>query len=411
MSITRLPTGSLWLIVSGCLLLMLSFGLRSSFGLFVEPIQAFTGWGRDIIGLALAIQNLAWGVVAVLAGGLADRFGHAKVLIAGAALYALGIWMTADVAAIWVLNGGTGFLVGAGVAGTAFGIVLPAMAGAVAPSQRQWVLGVGTAAGSMGQCLLVPVIQRLIDALGWSGALHVMALMALGMAVLAMPLAARHGTPAEHGKPTSPQSAHDFRATLSLARGHASYWLLTLGFFVCGFHIGFITVHLPPFLADAGFDPAVAAWSISLIGLCNVAGALLSGVCSGRFSMRGVLIAIYGARAVATTLFLLLPLSLPSVLGFSAVMGLLWLATVPPTTGLVAAMFGTRYMATLYGVVFLGHQLGSFSGVWLGGWLYETTGSYDGVWWTAVALSLVAMALHWPISDQPVQGRDATVSA
>ncbi|MBB3141516.1 MFS transporter [Halomonas organivorans] len=412
MSIARLPAASLWLIVSGCLLLMLSFGLRSSFGLFVQPIQEVNDWGRDVMGLALAIQNLAWGVIAVLAGGLADRFGNVKVLVAGAVLYALGIWMTADVASVWMLNGGAGFLIGAGVAGTAFGIVLPAMARAVSPSQQQSVLGVGTAAGSMGQFLLVPVIQRLIDGLGWSGALHVMAVMALGMAVLAMPLAARQGAAGSNKmEPGTQQAEQRLRETLSLARGHASFWMLTLGFFVCGFHIGFITVHLPPFLADAGFDPSVAAWSISLIGLCNVAGALLSGTCSGRFSMRTVLIVIYGGRAVAITLFLLLPLSLPSVLGFSAVMGLLWLATVPPTTGLVVAMFGTRYMATLYGVVFLGHQLGSFSGVWLGGWLFETTGSYDSLWWTAVALSLVAVALHWPISERPALDKGRPASA
>lgn len=392
----RISPANLLLIVSGCVLLMMSFGLRSSFGLFVSPISEANGWGRDIIGLALAIQNLAWGTIAILAGGLADRFGNARVLVVGSVLYALGMWMTGGVSEIWALHSGAGLLVGAGVAGTAFGIVLPAMARAVAPEQRQLVLGVGTAAGSMGQFLLVPVAQRLMEVFGWVGALHVMALMALVMALLAMPLAARQ---LESDSGAGKAGERGFSETLTLARGHLSYWLLTLGFFVCGYHVAFITVHMPAFLGDAGFDPAVGAWSISLIGLCNVVGSLASGAISGRASMRMVLIMIYAGRAVAIVAFMLLPLSLASVLVFSCVMGLLWLATVPPTTGLVAAMFGTRYMATLYGVVFFGHQVGSFTGVWLGGWLYENTGSYAGLWWSGVAMSLVAMALHWPIRE------------
>ncbi|GAB2778961.1 MFS transporter [Halomonas shantousis] len=400
MPISRLPAATWWLLLSACTLLMLSFGFRSSFGLFVQPLNEANGWGRDIVGLALAIQNLAWGAIAILAGGLADRFGTVRVIVGGAVLYALGLWMTADVSQIWALHVGAGLLVGAGVAGTAFGIVLPAMTRAVDESQRQWVLGVGTAAGSMGQFLLAPVAQGLIDWLGWSGALNVMALMSLSMALLAMPLAASD-RPAAAGRIVSPQALRD---TLKLARGHASYWLLTAGFFVCGFHLAFITVHMPPFLTDAGFDPAVAAWSISLIGLCNVAGAFVSGIVSSRVPMRLVLIAIYGGRAIAIALFMLLPLTLTSVLTFSCVMGFLWLATVPPTTGLVATMFGTRYMATLYGVVFFSHQLGSFTGVWLGGWLYETTGTYEVVWWAGVALSLVTMALHWPIREVPASG-------
>lgn len=396
----RLPAATWWLILSACTILMLSFGLRSSFGLFVQPLDAANGWGRDVIGLALAIQNLAWGVIAVIAGGLADRFGSVRVIVAGTMLYALGLWLTAGVSEVWVLNAGAGLLVGAGVAGTAFGIVLPAMARAVDESRQQLVLGIGTAAGSMGQFLLAPVAQNLIDWLGWSGALNAMALMSLSMALLAMPLAASDRPATSAGQVVSPQALRD---TLKLARGHASYWLLTAGFFVCGFHLAFITVHMPPFLMDAGFDPQIAAWSISLIGLFNVAGAFLAGVISSRVPKRHVLIGIYGGRAVAIALFMLLPLSLTTVLTFSCVMGFLWLATVPPTTGLVATMFGTRYMATLYGVVFLSHQLGSFTGVWLGGWLYETTGTYDVVWWAGVALSLVTMALHWPIRETPAR--------
>lgn len=398
MAIPALGRNAWVTIVCGCLLLMFAFGFRASYGLFVEPISAANGWGRDIIGLALAIQNLTWGVVAVLAGGLADRFGNTVVIIAGALLYSLGLWMTSDVASIAALQTGAGLLVGAGIAGTSFGIVLPLMAKAVDESQQQWVLGVGTAAGSLGQFLLVPMAQQFIDLWGWSGAMNVMAVMALGMILLAMPLAKMVGATAIHG--VSVDGTDSFRSTVSLARRHASYWLLTIGFFVCGFHLAFITVHMPGFLSDNGFAPSVAAWAIALMGLFNMVGSLASGVLSGRLSKRRVLIAIYGGRAVAIVGFMLVPLSVTSIVLFSVIMGLLWLATVPPTSGLVATMFGTRYMATLYGVVFLGHQVGSFTGVWLGGWIYETTGSYNGIWWAGVVLSGAAMALHWPIREE-----------
>jgi len=398
MQASRLSTSAWIIIAAGSCLLMLAFGFRASFGLFVQPISEANQWGRDTIGLALAIQNLTWGLVAVLAGGLADRFGNSRVLVTGALLYALGLWMTSGVDSVWSLHTGAGLLVGAGIAGTGFGIVLPLMAKSVSEADRQWVLGVGTAAGSLGQFLIAPLAQQFIDLFGWSGALNVMALMALGMIALVMPLA-RQVKPAG---PAASSEGDSFADTLGLARSHASYWLLALGFFVCGFHLAFITVHFPGYLTDKGFDPQVAAWSIALIGLFNVAGAMLSGYVSGRMSMKRLLMFIYLARCVVTVGLLLLPLSLATVLAFSCITGFLWLATVPPTTGLVATMFGTRFMATLYGVVFLGHQLGSFTGVWLGGWIYERTGNYDAIWWAGVALSLVAVALHSPIREHRV---------
>lgn len=408
MTADRIPRSTWPIIVCASILLMFAFGLRSSLGLFVAPIAETNGWGRDVLGLALAIQNLAWGVIAVLAGGLADRFGNVIVIVGGAVLYALGLWLTSGVSDIWVLHSSTGLLIGAGVAGTGFGVVLPLMAKAVSESRRQWVLGVGTAAGSMGQFLMAPLAQQFIDLFGWSGALNVMSLMALGMVLLVMPLAAKAGNPAASGTPQA--GVETLRATITLARGHLSYWLLTVGFFVCGFHVAFITVHLPGYLTDKGFDPSVAAWSIGLIGLCNIFGALGAGILSGRLPMRLILIGIYSGRAVAITCLLLFPMSIGSIILFSCVMGFLWLATVPPTTGLVAVMFGTRYMATLYGVVFLGHQVGSFSGVYLGGWIYTNTGSYDGLWWIGVALSLVAVALHWPIREEPASARQLQTS-
>jgi len=397
--LSKIPSSTWLLLISACLLVMLSFGYRSGFGLFVKPISEANGWGRDVIGFSMAIQNLVWGIVAVFAGGLADRFGNVRVIISGVVIYALGMGLMPHVTAPWMLHSTAGMMVGAGVAGTSFGIVLPALARAVSEDRRQWVLGVGTAAGSMGQFLVVPISQGLIDNVGWVNALHILALSAFAMAVLAMPLAPYAGG----GKSETNVPAQTMRQALGEAFRHRSYVLLVAGFFVCGFHVAFITAHLPAYLSDLGFDAKIGAWSVATIGLFNVFGAYMSGIISGRRERRSVLIWIYLLRAVAITAFMLIPISLVSVFAFCAAMGLLWLATVPPTSGMVAMMFGTRYMSLLYGFVFLGHQLGSFSGVWLGGWTYERTGNYDLVWWIGIGLSLMAALLHWPIQEKPVE--------
>lgn len=397
-ALSKIPPSSYFLIVSACLLVLLSFGYRAGFGLYVKPISEANGWGRDIIGLSLAIQNLSWGVVAVFAGALADRFGNIKVIAAGTLLYALGMGLMPHVSEPWMLHGSAGMLVGAGVAGTSFGIILPALARAVSEDRRQWVLGVGTAAGSMGQFLVVPLAQGLIDSVGWVNTLHILALSAFAMILLAMPLAPFAGESAADKK----RPKQNMREALKEAFEHKSYVLLVMGFFVCGFHVAFITAHLPAYLSDLGFDAKIGAWSIATIGLCNVFGAYMAGVLSTKYERRWVLISIYLLRGVAITLFVLIPVTLVSIFAFCGVMGFLWLATVPPTSGLVAIMFGTRYMSTLYGFVFFGHQLGSFSGVWLGGWTYEQTGNYDLVWWLGVGLSLIAAALHWPIDEKPI---------
>lgn len=392
-----------FLIATACLLLLLSFGYRAGFGLFVRPITEANGWGREIISIALAVQNLFWGIIAFFAGGLADRFGNVKVVLAGTFLYALGMVLMPGVDNPWQLNASAGILVGAGIAGTSFGIILPAMARAVGPQRQQWALGLGTAAGSIGQFAIVPIAQVLIDAYGWGLTLNILAGSSLIMALLAMPLAPYSGRP-QSGQKEKDQTVPE---ALQEALHYRSFLLLVMGFFVCGFHVAFITAHMPAFITDLGFDPKVGAWSISIIGLCNVFGAYLSGMISGRMSMRYLLVFIYAARAVVITLFLLIPFSLVSVLMFSATMGFLWLATVPPTSGLVALMFGTRYMAMLYGIVFLGHQVGSFIGVWLGGWLFDRSGSYDLVWWLGAALGVMAAILHWLMSERPVKRLDA----
>ncbi len=394
--------GSL-VILSACLLLMLSFGYRSGFGLFVKPVSDANAWGREVISMALAIQNLFWGIIAVFAGGLADRFGNVKVILAGSGLYALGMLLMSGVETPLMLNLSAGVLVGAGVAGTSFGIILPAMARAVGENRRQWALGLGTAAGSLGQFAVVPVAQQLIDTFEWATALNILAGSSLLMALLAMPLAKYSGG----DDPAAGILKQTVPDALQEALGHPSYILLVTGFFVCGFHVAFITAHMPAFLTDMGFNAGIGAWSISIIGLCNVFGAYFSGLLSGRIFKRHVLIFIYLGRSAAITLFLLIPISLASVVIFSAVMGFLWLATVPATSGLVAVMFGTRYMAMLYGIVFLGHQLGSFLGVWLGGWLYDRTGTYNAVWWMGVVLGVMAAILHWPIIEKPVRNPSA----
>jgi len=383
-------------IISGCLLLMLSFGYRAGFGLFMQPMTEANGWGRDVLSMALAVQNLFWGIVAVFAGGIADRYGNTIVLLVGVALYALGMWGMAHSVTELEIVSTAGLLVGAGVAGTSFGIVLPAFARAVPEDRRAWALGVGTAAGSFGQFLVVPLMQELIELTGWLQALQYLSLSAFLMVLFIIPLAPYGGA--------SQSSADDIPASLQqiLLRSLRvrSYLMLLFGFFVCGFHVAFITVHMPGYVVDMGFDARVGAWSIGLIGLCNVVGAYVAGIQSGHIPMRKILTTIYLARAFVITLFLVMPISLASILIFSAMMGFLWLATVPPTSGLVAVFFGTRYMTFLYGVVFLSHQLGSFSGIWLGGFLYNNFGSYDYIWVAGIALALVAALLHWPIDER-----------
>ena len=384
-------------LISACLLLMLSFGYRAGFGLFMVPMSEAREWGRDVFGLALAIQNLSWGVCAILAGALADKFGNLRVLLGGVALYAIGMVGMSISSTETQIVSTAGLLVGAGVAGTSFGIVLPSIARAVPEEKRARALGIGTAAGSFGQFLVVPVIASVVNLFGWMHSLQFLGISAFLMALLCIPLS-KFGGANETAKA-------DYKASISLkyvalkACSIKSYRLLVFGFFVCGFHVAFITIHMPGYVVDLGFDPQVGAWSISLIGLCNVIGAYYAGVLSGTHSMRALLTMIYLGRVMAITIFLAMPVSILSIMLFSAGMGFLWLATVPPTSGLVALFFGTRYMSFLYGIVFLSHQLGSFSGVWLGAWLYEHYGSYNGIWYAGIFLGIVAALLHWPIKE------------
>jgi predicted MFS family arabinose efflux permease len=383
-----------------CLLLAINFGLRSSMGFFMQPISTEFGYGREVFAFSLALQNLCWGLFQPIAGAMADRFGTFKALLSGAVLYALGLYITANAEGIWALHTGAGLLVGMGIAGTGFGVVLPALARMVAPERRAFALGLGTAAGSAGQLLLIPTAQAFIASYGWHTAMLILAGGALGMLLLAAPF--RKDSPSTSGVDHDiPQQS--LMEALREARGHLHYWLLIAGFFVCGFQLAFITVHMPAFLTDAGFDSSVAVTSLSLIGLFNILGCLLFGSWSGRYSKKNLLGIIYALRAVVITVFMLMPLSSTSVYLFSIATGFLWLATVPATSGLVAQMFGVRYMGTLYGFVFLSHQLGSFTGVWMGGYLYDATGTYNLVWWSAAAIALATALIHVFMDERPVE--------
>ena len=395
----KLQTHSYALVlVSACLLLVLSSGYRAGFGLFMMPLSEARAWGRDVFGLALAVQNLSWGVCAILAGAMADKYGTLQVLLGGVVIYAVGmVCMSVSSTEAQIIST-AGLLVGAGIAGTSFGIVLPAIVRAVPEEKRAWALGIGTAAGSFGQFLVVPAIASVVELFGWMHSLQYLGLSAFLMALFCIPMSKFGGA--------NETAQGDTEAFISLkdvalkACSIKSYRRLLFGFSVCGFHVAFITVHMPGYVVDLGFHPQIGAWSISLIGLCNVLGAYYAGVLSGTNSMRALLTAIYLGRVIVITLFLALPISVLSIMIFSAGMGFLWLATVPPTSGLIALFFGTRYMSFLYGIVFLSHQVGSFAGVWLGAWLYEQYGSYDGIWYSGIFLGIVAALLHWPIEEK-----------
>ena len=391
-------------IVAACLISMIGFGTRSIFGLFLEPMTTTNGWSRETFALALAIQNLIWGVGVPIAGAISDRFGPARVIAVGAIVYALGVYgmSVSETGTMFYLTGG--ILTGVGVAFTAFSLAMAAMAKVVSADRRSFVLGLGTAAGSLGQVVFSPVSQGFISAFGWQQALVLQAGIALLLIPLAM-LLPQKGSAAPTG--TVEQS---LGGALSEAMGHRGFVLLTAGFFVCGFHVAFIAVHFPAYVKDLGLSATVGAWSLAIIGLFNIAGSFLSGIVGQHFSKKSALSFIYLARAIVICGLLLLPKTAFVIYVFSAFMGVLWLSTVPLTTGIVAQVFGVRYLATLFGVVFFSHQLGSFIGVWLGGRLYDSTGTYDTMWWAGVFFGVVAAIVHWPINEKPIQ-RPATQAA
>ena len=382
-------------LICGALIVTLSMGIRHGFGLWLQPITMDRGWTRETFAFALAVQNLAWGVAGPVAGMLADRFGAFRVLLVGSLLYAGGLVSMGLATSGLAFMGGAGILLGMAQSGTTYAVVYGVIARQVDPDKRSWAMGVTAAAGSFGQFLMVPVENWLIGNWGWQNALFV-----LGCAALAiMPLAWGLKEPSAAAPTGHRQSVG---SALREAFAYPSFRLLMAGYFVCGFQVVFIGVHMPSYLKDHGLAPGVATTALALIGLFNVFGTYAAGSLGQRMPKRHILSAIYALRAVAIVAFLLMPLSPASVYVFAAVMGFLWLSTVPPTNAIVAQIFGVQYMSMLGGFVFLSHQVGSFMGVWLGGKLYDATGSYDVVWWIAVALGVFAALINLPVRESPI---------
>ena len=396
---SRPTTGIVALVLCAALVLTISNGLRSSFGLFITPMGLDLGVSRETFALAIAIQGIVWGISQPFFGALADRHGAVRVILLGTALYIGGLlWMAGADGAIG-LHLGQGVLVGLGISATGFAVVLGPVGRAVPPEKRSMALGIAAAGGSFGQFALAPVGGALLGGVGWSMTLVVYCVLAAMMVPCLIGIRGSH-TPPEG-------DAQSLREALVEARAHSGFWLLCGGFFVCGFHVYFIATHLPPFLTDAGLAPMLGATAIAVIGLGNIVGTFAAGWLGGRHRKKHVLSLFYLGRAAVMGGFIVVPVSEASVLVFSALMGLLWLGTVPLTSGLVAQIFGPRYLGALFGIVFLAHQVGSFLGAWLGGYVYDETGSYDAVWLTAVALGVVAAIIHWPIPDRPLVRRHA----
>jgi MFS family permease len=387
-------------LVAGCVVAIVNFGIRSTFGQFTLPISEAHGWPRETYSLAIAIQNLMWGIATPIAGMLADRYGSARVLIAGAVIYALGIVGMTYSNMPFIFHLTAGLLVGVGVALSSFSIVMAALGRIVPPEKRSWAFGLATASGSLGQFIFSPLVGAMIAAYGWQPALLALAASSLLIIPFALPLMVQNTSTS---KAVAGETDLSMTEAITKAFGHKSYLLLVAGFFVCGFQLAFVTVHLPPYLAEHGLSKEFAGIAMSLIGLFNVVGSYTAGIIGSRKNKRIPLSAIYLLRSLVIAGFILLPITQTSTLAFTAILGFLWLSTIPFTMGLVIVMFGTRYMATLYGFVFLSHQVGSFLGVWLGGKLYDVYGSYDQVWWMCIGLGIFAALVNLPIKEKAAE--------
>ncbi|MBU3059801.1 MFS transporter [Pseudomonas indica] len=394
---------SVWVLLGGSLILALSLGIRHGFGLFLPPMSAEFGWGREVFAFAIALQNLIWGLTQPFTGALADRLGAMRVVVVGGVLYGLGLLLMGFADSPWSLSLSAGLLIGFGLSGTTFSIILGAVGRALPPEKRSMGMGIAAAAGSFGQFIMLPGTLGLIGWLGWSSAL-----IALGLLVaLIVPLAAML-----RDRPL-PVQAHEqsLGEALREASSHSGFWLLALGFFVCGFQVVFIGVHLPAYLVDQHLPAQVGTTVLALVGLFNIFGTYIAGWLGGRMSKPRLLTSLYLVRAVVIAAFIMTPLTVWSAYAFGIAMGLLWLSTVPLTNGTVATLFGVRNLSMLGGIVFLFHQIGAFLGGWLGGYLYDHTGSYDLVWQLSILLSLMAAALNWPVRERPVARLQAAGNA
>ncbi len=393
-------------LLCGAAIVTLSMGIRHGFGLWLQPVTQSQGWSRETFAFAIAIQNLAWGVSGIFAGMAADRFGAFRVVVVGALLYALGLVGMAGATTPLMFSATAGVLIGMAQAGTTYAVIYGVIGRNVSADRRSWAMGIAAAAGSFGQFLMVPTEGFLISSFGWQNALVILGIAALMM----VPLAWGLREPGFTGSATTRREQTIFQA-FTEAFKYPSFQLLMAGYFVCGFQVVFIGVHMPSYLRDKGLSPQVAGYALALIGLFNVFGTYAAGVLGQRLQKKNILAFIYLARAVAISVFLLVPLSPLSVYIFSSVMGLLWLSTVPPTNATVAQIFGVAHLSMLSGFVFFSHQIGSFMGVWLGGYLYDRTGSYDVVWYIAIALGVLAALVNLPIKESAIVRSTARQSA
>ena len=392
------PLSLFQVLACGAAIVTLSMGIRHGFGLWLQPITQAQGWGRQEFGFAMAIQNLSWGFMGIFAGMVADRFGAFRVIAAGALIYGIGLLGMSWATDPWVFALFTGVIIGTAQAGTTYAVIYGVIGRNVPPERRSWAMGVAAAAGSFGQFLMVPVEGLFISQMGWQTALVILA----AAAMLIIPLAWGLREPALNA-PGQVKRDQTIAQALKEAFKYPSFQLLMAGYFVCGFQVVFIGVHMPSYLKDHGLAPQVASYALALIGLFNVFGTYIAGTLGQKMAKKKILAFIYAARSVAIVLFLLAPLTPTSVYIFSSVMGLLWLSTVPPTNAAVAQIFGISHLSMLSGFVFFSHQIGSFMGVWLGGYLYDKTGSYDIVWYLAIALGVFAALVNLPVRESPIQ--------
>lgn len=387
----RTPT---LILIAGCVILTLSMGVRHTAGLFLQPMSADNGWSRETFSFAFALQNLVWGLGSPFAGAIADRYGAGRTLLVAAALYVLGLVLMSVSPTPLTLDLSAGLLIGLGLSGTTFPVIMGVIGRHTTPEKRSLALGIASAGGSFGQFAVLPIGQMMISTYGWQSAL---VLLACGVGLIA-PLAYAM---ADGHKPSAGAGQSVVEALHEASRERSFHYLFW-GYFVCGFQTAFIMLHLPSYLVDAGMSANVGMTAVALIGLFNIFGSFYFGWAGGRSSKKNLLVWIYGLRAVAIFIFMLVPLSTVAAWVFAAVIGILWLGTVPLTNGLIAQIFGLRYMSMLTGVVFLGHQLGSFLGAWLGGRIFDETGSYSLAWSISIGLSILAAICSWPVSEKPL---------
>lgn len=390
-----------WVVVlAGGIVMGLALGVRHVQGLFLLPITSEKGWSREVFGLAMAVQNLTWGIVQPFTGMSADRFGSIKVVAIGLVLYALGLYGMAIATTPTEFVVTAGVCIGVALSGTAFGVIYAAVSRLVEPERRAWAMGMAGAIGGLGQFIMVPAAQELLGALGWKASLTIFAVAMAALLPLAIPLKESSAGVAHPNIETVPEQCAT--EVVREAFSHSGFWLLNIGFLACGFQLAFVGNHLPAYLIDKGMSPKDGVGALATIALTNIAGIYICSVLGGRFRQKYLLSGLYLARTSVIALFLLVPLSRVSVYSFSAAMGLLWLGAVPLTNGVLSRVFGMRYLSTLFGLVFLGHQLGSFLGVWLGGYVFDTTRSYDLIWFIAMALGVLSALAHWPIDDRQI---------